>query len=179
MLVLKNSFLQPFTIFDIMQILTMVPGDWTRVKQIYESGIATGNATFQTSVPEWEEWDKAHIETCRLVAKEGERMIGWAALTRVSGRCVYAGVAELSVYIDEKDRGKGIGDALLKELIKESELQHFWTLQAGIFPENIASIKMHLSNGFRIIGTREKIGQMNGIWRDTVLLEKRSKFVGI
>jgi L-amino acid N-acyltransferase YncA len=162
-----------------MEILVMVPGDWPQVKQIYESGIATGNATFQTSAPEWEEWDKAHTENCRLVAREGERVVGWAALTPVSGRCVYAGVAELSVYIDENERGKGIGDALLKELIEVSELHHYWTLQAGIFPENLASIKMHVSNGFRIIGTREKIGRMNGIWRDTVLLERRSRMVGV
>ena len=156
----------------------MTPEDWPRVKQIYECGIATGHATFQNAAPDWEEWDKSHIQSCRLVARDGELVIGWAALTSVSGRCVYAGVAELSVYIDEGYRGKGNGDKLLKELILQSELHQFWTLQAGIFPENISSIKMHLSNGFRILGTREKIGKMNGIWRDTVLLERRSKIVG-
>src|SRR5580704_17681007 len=161
-----------------MEIMAMTPEDWPRVKQIYECGIATGHATFQNAAPDWEEWDKSHIQSCRLVARDGELVIGWAALTSVSGRCVYAGVAELSSYIDEGYRGKGNGDKLLNELTLQSELHQFWTLQAGIFPENISSIKMHLSNGFRILGTREKIGKMNGIWRDTVLLERRSKIVG-
>ena len=162
-----------------MQIVKMTVEQWPQVKAIYENGIATGQATFQTSAPEWEEWDKAHVETCRLVAIDDDRVIGWAALTPVSGRCVYAGVGEVSVYIDECARGKGVGKELLKELIHVSELHNFWTLQAGIFPENIASIKIHQSNGFSIIGKREKIGQMNGVWRDTVLLEKRSTNVGL
>lgn len=155
----------------------MKPDHWTQVKTIYENGIATRNATFQTSSPHWEEWDSAHIKTCRLVAVENEKVLAWAALTAVSGRCVYAGVGEVSVYVDEDARGKGIGRALLEELIKESEQHNFWTLQAGIFPENLASIKIHQSAGFRIIGTREKIGQINGLWRDTILLERRSKVV--
>jgi phosphinothricin acetyltransferase len=162
-----------------MEIIEMIPEHWPEVKSIYESGIATGQATFQTSSPEWEEWDSAHVKACRLVAVENDKVIGWAALTAFSGRCVYAGVGEVSVYVDRSARGKGVGKALLVELIKESELHNFWTLQAGIFPENIASIKIHEATGFRIIGTREKIGQMNGIWRDTVLLERRSTKVGV
>ncbi len=162
-----------------MEIIKMTSEHWPHVKAIYENGIATGQATFQTSSPEWEEWDSAHVKACRLVAIENDRVIGWAALTAVSGRCVYAGVGEVSVYVDESARGKGVGKALLKELIQESEDHNFWTLQAGIFPENIASIKIHESTGFRIIGTREKIGQMNGVWRDTILLERRSMAVGI
>ena len=161
-----------------MQIIEMKTDHWPRVKAIYENGIATGNATFQTSSPEWEEWDNAHVKTCRLVAIENERVLGWAAITAVSGRCVYAGVGEVSVYVDEKARGKGIGKRLLEELIKESEQHNFWTLQAAIFPENIASIKIHQASGFRIIGTRERVGQMNGTWRYTILLERRIDIVG-
>ena len=161
-----------------MEIIQMKPDHWPQVKAIYENGIATGHATFQTSAPEWEEWNSAHVKSCRLVAIENDKILGWAALTAVSGRCVYAGVAEVSVYVDEKVRGKGIGSALLYELIRESEEDNYWTIQAGIFPENMASIKIHQSAGFRIIGTREKIGQMNGIWRDTILLERRSTTVG-
>jgi L-amino acid N-acyltransferase YncA len=162
-----------------MELIKMNAAHWPQVKAIYENGIATGQATFQTSSPEWEEWDSAHVKTCRLVAIENDNVIGWAALTAVSGRCVYAGVGEVSVYVDESARGKGVGKALLNELIKESVLHNFWTLQAGIFPENIASVKIHESTGFRIIGTRVKIGQMNGVWRDTVLLERRSEKIGI
>jgi len=154
-------------------------GHWPSVKAIYEYGIATGHATFQTFAPPWGEWDKAHVKTCRLVAADNGKVFGWAALTAVSGRCVYAGVGEVSVYVDESARGKGVGKALLNELIRESELNNFWTLQAGIFPENTASIKLHESTGFRIIGKREKIGQMNGVWRDTILLERRSTRVGV
>jgi phosphinothricin acetyltransferase len=157
----------------------MEPHHWNEVRRIYEEGMATGNATFQETAPDWEEWDKTHIKTGRLVAIENENIIGWAALTPVSGRCVYGGVGEISVYVAENARGKGVGKDLLKSLIENSEASKFWTLQAGIFPENIASIKIHEANGFRIIGKREKIGQMNGIWRDTILLERRSKTVGI
>jgi L-amino acid N-acyltransferase YncA len=162
-----------------MQIEKMNPGHWPQVKLIYENGMATGNATFQTTAPEWEEWDKTHVPTCRLVAMEENKIAGWAALTPVSGRCVYAGVAEVSVYVADWSRGNGIGSALLAALVTESEMQNFWTLQAGIFPENTASVKMHESAGFRVIGKRERIGQMNGAWRDTLLLERRSKKTGI
>ena len=157
----------------------MEPHHWNEVKRIYEEGLSTGNATFQTTAPEWEEWDKAHIKSGRLVAFENGNLVGWAALTSVSDRCVYGGVAEISVYVSESARGKGVGKELLKALVKTSEANKFWTLQAGIFPENMASIKIHEANGFRVIGKREKIGQMKGVWRDTVLLERRSQKVGI
>ncbi len=161
-----------------MQIISMTAMHWPAVKAIYEEGIATGNATFQTGAPAWEEWDATHISTCRLVAVENGAVLGWAALTAVSGRCVYAGVAEVSVYVAAAARGKGLGRQLLEALVQESEQHQFWTLQAGIFPENEASIHLHEVCGFRIVGRREKIGQMNGKWRDTLLLERRSKIVG-
>jgi phosphinothricin acetyltransferase len=162
-----------------MQIIPMTAIHWPEVKAIYESGIATGNATFQTGAPTWEDWDAAHIKTCRLLAVDNDIILGWAALTPVSGRCVYAGVAEVSVYIGENARGKGIGRQLLDALIRESEQHNFWTLQAGIFPENVASIRLHEACGFRIVGRRERIGQLHGVWRDTMLLERRSSKVGV
>lgn len=162
-----------------MEISRLLPNHWPAVKTIYEQGIATGHATFQTSAPEWVEWDGAHLKHSRLVALENGQVIGWAALTPVSGRCVYAGVAEVSVYIDAASRGSGIGKALLQTLITESENYGLWTLQAGIFPENIASVRLHEKCGFRQLGIREKIGRHNGVWRDTVLLERRSKTVGL
>ena len=162
-----------------MQILSLLPGHWPAVKAIYESGLATGNATFQTSAPTWEEWDSAHFKHSRLIAVQDNQVLAWAALTPVSSRCVYAGVAEVSVYVDAASRGQGLGEQLLQALIEESEANGLWTLQAGIFPENIASLKIHEKTGFRQVGVREKIGQMNGIWRDTVLLERRSKTVAI
>lgn len=159
--------------FDKMQ-----PNDWPAVKKIYEEGIATGNATFQQQVPEWDEWDKSHLQHSRIVAKENGEVVGWAALTPVSGRCVYAGVGEVSVYVSDRARGKGVGKQLLQQLIHESEANGIWTLQAGIFPENIASIKIHEKGGFRTLGTRERIGRMNGVWRDTVFMERRSSIIG-
>lgn len=162
----------------IMQIEIMLPEHWQPVKKIYEEGIATGNATFQTTAPEWEEWDAAHVKNSRLVAIEHDEVLGWAAITAVSGRCVYAGVGEVSVYVAAAARGKGIGKKLLNALIAETEKNNFWTLQAGIFPENTGSIKIHEDCGFRIIGKREKIGRMKGVWRDTLLLERRSTIVG-
>jgi L-amino acid N-acyltransferase YncA len=162
-----------------MEITTMLPRHWDEVKKIYEEGIATGNATFQTSAPGWEEWNNLHLQTCRLIAVENNKILGWAALSPVSGRCVYAGVAEASVYVAAAARGKGVGKRLLQALINESEQHNIWTLQAGIFPENIGSIKIHETCGFRIIGKRERIGKMNGDWRDTILLERRSNVIGI
>lgn len=157
----------------------MLASDWEAVKQIYEEGIATGNATFQTTAPTWKEWDESHVPTCRLVALDDEELVlGWAALTAVSGRCVYAGVGEVSVYVSANARGKGVGKKLLQALIETSEQNNFWTLQAGIFPENETSISIHEALGFRQVGYREKIGEMNGVWRDTLLFEKRSTVVG-
>jgi len=162
-----------------MNIQSMRPEHWPSVKAIYEAGLSTGNASFQTSAPSWEEWDKSHLAHSRLVALDGDAVAGWAALTPVSGRCVYAGVAEVSVYIDASCRGKGVGKTLLQSLVSHSEQNGIWTLQAGIFPENTASIRLHESVGFRQIGIREKIGKMGDRWRDTVLLEKRSETVGL
>lgn len=161
-----------------MEIVQMLPHHWEAVKAIYLQGIATKNATLQTGAPEWEEWDKEHLESLRYVALIESVVAGWAALTPVSGRCVYAGVAEVSVYIHQGYRGKQIGKTLLKHLINESESQNIWTLQSGIFPENSASIALHEKCGFRIVGYREKIGKMNGIWRNIVLMERRSRIVG-
>ncbi len=162
-----------------MTLEKMLPGDWDAVKQIYEEGIATGHATFQQQAPGWDEWNKDHLPHSRIVAKENNEELGWAALTAVSGRCVYAGVGEVSVYVSAKARGKGLGKQLLQKLIEESEANNTWTLQAGIFPENLASIKIHEDCGFRIVGTRERIGQMKGVWRDTLLMERRSKIIGV
>ena len=162
----------------MMNIYRLEEAHWPQVKSIYEQGIATGNATFETSAPEWQDWQKSHIEACRIVMVENGFVVGWAALTHVSGRCIYAGVAEVSVYVSLADQGKGIGNALLARLILESENNGFWTLQASIFPENIASLKIHQQTGFRIVGVRKQIGKMNGIWRDTILLERRSDKIG-
>jgi L-amino acid N-acyltransferase YncA len=151
---------------------------WEAIRAIYLQGIATGNATFETSAPECEAWDAGHLASCRIVAKLGDEIVGWAALSAVSKRAVYRGVAEVSVYVGEDARGKGIGTALLAELVAESEAAGIWTLQAGIFPENEASIRMHKNAGFRVVGTRGRIGQMDERWRDTVLMERRSASVG-
>lgn len=162
-----------------INIETMTPTDWPRVREIYLEGIDTGNATFELKAPDWDEWDAGHLKQPRLVARDGDSIVGWAALTPVSGRCVYGGVAEVSVYVAENGRGKGLGKRLLKALVDASEANGIWTLQAGIFPENTASIELHLRNGFREVGRRERIGKMKGVWRDTVLLERRSKIVGV
>jgi phosphinothricin acetyltransferase len=161
-----------------MFIREMEAADWPAVRTIYAEGIATGNATFETKPPEWADWDKAHRPDSRFVAEADGTVYGWAALTPVSGRCVYAGVAEVSVYVSEAGRGKGIGARLLQKLVETSEHTGLWTLQAGIFPENTASVRLHEKAGFRLIGRREKIGQMQGVWRDTLLFERRSQIVG-
>jgi phosphinothricin acetyltransferase len=155
------------------------PADWPAVRAIYLEGIATGNATFEREAPEWEAWSAAHIPECRLVASIDGKIAGWAALSPVSSRCVYAGVAEVSVYVATVARGKGAGTALLAALIEASEARGIWTLQAGIFPENTASVALFTKAGFRVAGHRERIGRMDGRWRDTLLLERRSAVVGI
>ncbi|GGD47811.1 phosphinothricin N-acetyltransferase [Muriicola marianensis] len=156
----------------------MTPVDWPEVARIYAEGIATGFATFEKEVPPYEIWDKAHTSSCRLVAVEQDTITGWAALSPVSGRCVYGGVAEVSVYVGKTGRGKGIGKLLLSALVDESEKAGFWTLQSGIFPENEGSVRIHLQCGFRQIGYRERIGQLDGVWKDNLIFERRSKKVG-
>jgi phosphinothricin acetyltransferase len=153
-------------------IRPLLAPDWPAVRAIYLEGIATGNATFETAAPEWERWDAAHLAHCRFVAA-AETVLGFAALSPVSARQVYAGVAEVSVYVGAQTRGAGVGRALLGELIRISEAAGIWTLQAGIFPENHASLRLHETAGFRIVGTRERIGRLAGRWRDVVLLERR------
>ncbi|WP_054636698.1 GNAT family N-acetyltransferase [Thalassobacillus sp. C254] len=157
----------------------MTEKDWEQVRTIYEEGIATGNATFETNAPAWEKWDEKHARECRLVVRSATAILGWAALTPVSNRNVYAGVAEVSIYISKKSKGMGVGSRLLAALIAESEKQGYWTLQSGIFPENTASLRLHKKHGFREVGRRERIGKMNGVWRDTVLLERRSVKIGM
>ena len=158
----------------------MQPMDWGQVADIYLSGIKTGVATLQSKVPNWEEWSKEHSEACRYVARSGDTILGWTALTPVSGRCVYAGVAEVSIYINEDFRNKGVGTALLTELIRGSEAAGYWTLQASINQKNTPSQGLFMKCGFREIGIREKIGQTpDGKWQDIILVEKRSRTVGI
>lgn len=157
----------------------MDASDWADVRAIYLEGIETGNATFEVEAPSWEAWDSAHLREPRLAARDGAgRVLGWAALTPVSGRCVYAGVGDLSVYVAAAARGRGVGRALLEALIDASERAGIWTLQAGIFPENAASLKLHRGCGFRDVGRRERIGKLKGVWRDVLLLERRSGAVG-
>ena len=151
----------------------MTPNDWDAVRTIYLEGIATGNATFETEAPDYETWNRNHLNFARLVARANNGIVGWAALSPVSIRRVYAGVAEVSVYVAESARGFGVGRALLGSLIEESERNGIWTLQAGIFPENNASIALHETCGFRQVGARERIGALNGVWRDVILMERR------
>ena len=141
---------------------------------IYEAGVATRNATFEMAVPAWEEWDARHLPRPRLVAVEGGAVVGWAALSPASARACYAGVAEDSVYVAPGRQGRGVGQALLEELVARSEADGIWTLQTSIFPENRASLALHQRCGFRVVGVRERIGQLDGVWRDTVLLERRA-----
>jgi len=155
----------------------MKASDWEQVRSIYLEGIASGNSTFETEAPSWEKWDEAHLQIARLVRRDGNRILGWAALSPVSKRNVYRGVAELTVAVTESARGQGVGRALLEALIDESEKNGIWTLQASIFPENTTSIKLHLRCGFREVGRRERIGMLNGVWRDTLLFERRSATV--
>ena len=161
------------------EITPMHVEHWTAVREIYGEGMATGNATFETELPEWQKWDSAHRKDCRLIARKLDQVLGWAALSPVSGRRVYSGVAEVSVYVAAAARSSGVGKSLLQALIAESELHGIWTLQAGIFPENVASIALHKSCGFRKVGLRRRIGKLGERWRDVMLLERRSATVGI
>jgi len=171
-------------------IIPMPPELWPAVREIYRGGIATGNATFETELPDWDKWDSSHRKDCRLVAtapidestsklpNAKLRVLGWAALSAVSSRRVYAGVAEVSVYVAAAARGRGLGKALLQALVQQSEGSGIWTLQAGVFPENIASIALHKSCGFREVGIRRRIGKLGDTWRDVVFLERRSSKIG-
>jgi L-amino acid N-acyltransferase YncA len=160
-----------------MEIRDLRPLDWPEVAAIYEDGIRSGNATFEVAPPSWEDWDAGHTDV-RLVAELEGRTVGWAALSATSSRCCYRGVAENSVYVASPAQGQGVGRALLEELIARSEAAGIWTLVAGIFPENKASVRLHLGCGFRLVGVRERLGELNGVWRDVLLLERRSGVVG-
>jgi len=153
------------------------PEDWPAVRGIYEDGIRDGDATFETEIPSWERWDAAHPEL-RLVAEREGAVVGWAALSPASSRHAYRGVGEVSVYVAEDARGGGIGRALLEELVRRSELSGYWTLTAGVFPENEASLRLHEACGFREVGVRRGIGESDGVWRDVVWLERRSTVIG-
>jgi L-amino acid N-acyltransferase YncA len=161
-----------------MHIREMLPEDYPSVSAIYQQGIETHNATFETAAPNWEAWNQKHSPFCRLLALENDVIIGFAALMPYSSRAVYEGVGVLSIYIHDNFQGRGVGRFLLKNLIEESEKQGIWMLQAGILPENKASIALHRKMGFRKVGYREKIAKMNGKWRDILLLERRSMIVG-
>jgi L-amino acid N-acyltransferase YncA len=156
-----------------MRIESMHEDVWPAVAEIYAEGIATRNATFETAVPSWEEWDTGHFEEHRLVATDETGVLGWAALAPISWRPAYAGVAEVSVYVAGRARGEGVGRFLLAALVESARAGGLWTLQAGIFPENEASLALHLSLGFRNVGVRERIGSLDGVWRDVELLELR------
>jgi phosphinothricin acetyltransferase len=162
----------------------MKPEDWQQVRSIYLEGIGTGNSTFEADAPDWKKWDSVHIREHRLVVKEHDTVLAWAALSPVSTRCVYSGVAELSLYVAAGQRGKGIGSTLLAALIISTEKAGLWTLQGGIFPENTSSLRLVRTHGFKEIGRREKIGKMTygdlaGTWRDVILVERRSTVAGI
>ena len=162
------------------EIREMQPQDGAKVIEIFQEGIDGGNATFDTTAPTWEVWDQKYFNMCRFVLEDtDENVLGWAALQPISNRDCFKGVAEVSIYLKNEVQGKGLGSMLLRKLISDSEEHEFWTLQSGIFPENEASIYVHEKWGFQLVGKREKIGQMNGVWRDIVLLERRSKVVGI
>jgi L-amino acid N-acyltransferase YncA len=151
--------------------------DWPEVASIYGAGIDTGDATFETDVPSWEAWDAAHLAENRLVALSEDRVVGWAALAPVSDRCCYEGVAENSVYVAPDAQGQGVGRALLERLVGDSEQAGVWTVQTGVFPENAASVALHLKCGFRVVGLRERLGRLDGAWRDVLFLERRSEVI--
>ena len=157
-----------------LYLTPLLPEHWHAVACIYAEGIATGNSTFETDAPAWEAWDAKHLPEHRLIALSDGEVVGWAALSAVSERCVYAGVTEGSVYVAAAARGRGVGRALLEELIRRSEEAGIWTIQAGIFPENVASVRLHERVGFRVVGLRKRLGQREGVWRDVLFLERRS-----
>lgn len=161
-----------------LTIAPMTPEDWPAVRAIFAEGIATGHATFETEVPEWAAWDAGHLLSPRLVARSEGSIAGWAALSPVSRRRCYAGVAEVSIYVAGRARGRGVGRALLEALAAAADGAGLWTLQAVMFPENPASVALHRRAGFRLVGRRERIGRLNGAWRDTLLLERRSPSTG-
>jgi L-amino acid N-acyltransferase YncA len=161
-----------------MRIEALQPEHWPSVAAIYAEGLATGDATFETQVPEWEAWDAGHLPAHRLVALDGAEVLGWAAVSSVSERCVYAGVVELSLYVGAAARGRGVGRALLDALVASTEAAGIWTIQSGVFPENTASLALHAACGFRVVGARERLGRSgDGRWRDVVLLERRSRLI--
>ena len=162
-----------------MDLINISEENFPEVAKIYDEGLLTGTATFETTIPSWSKWDSGHLAFGRIMALEENNYLGWAALSPVSSRCVYGGVAEVSVYVSETARGKGVGEFLLKNLIEISEANNIWTLQSGIFRDNTASHKLHIKCGFREIGYKERVGQLRGVWKDNVLLERRSKVVGV
>ncbi len=164
---------------EAIQILRLEPLHWDRVRDIYVEGLATGEASFETRAPDWTEWDRGHLARPRLIATRGGQIVGWVALSAVSRRQCYAGVGEVSIYVAGEARGQGIGKRLLQEAIPASEAEGIWTLQAVIYPTNLPSVRLHEACGFRVVGRRERIAQRDGVWRDTLLLERRSAVVGV
>jgi L-amino acid N-acyltransferase YncA len=160
-----------------MELQPLRPEDWPAVRAIYQAGIATGDATFETAAPDWPAWDAAHLADHRLVARVDGQVVGWAALAPVSDRCAYAGVAEASIYVAPQAQGRGVGRALLTAVVASAEQAGIWTVQTGIFPENQASLGLHEACGFRVVGVRERLGRLHGRWRDVVLLERRSPVI--
>ena len=157
----------------------MTATDWDAVRRIYQQGLDTGNASFETEAPGWEAWNAKYHAHSRLVARDGSRVVAWAALAPVSPRACYAGVAEVSLYVADDCRGRGVGNKLLTALIESSEQNGIWTLYGSTFPENVASCRLHVAHGFRLVGRRERIGCHHGVWRDTLLFERRSNSVGV
>jgi len=160
-----------------MEVRGLRSEDWPEVARIYREGIETGNATFETEVPSWEEWDAGHLRSCRFAAERDGQVVGWIALAPVSRRPCYEGVAEISVYVAESARGEGVGSELLAAVVESAERDGIWTLQTSVFPENEPSLALLRRFGFRTVGTRERIGRLHGVWRDTVLVERRSEVV--
>ena len=160
-----------------MKIRPLLKEDWPIVKKIYQEGMDTGIATFETHCPDWEIWNSKFLQKCRIIVEEDGKVLGWAALSPTSKRAVYKGVVEVTIYIDLNQTGKGIGTKLMTALVEQSEQAGFWTLQSSIFSENKSSIQLHLKAGFRVLGTRERIAKRDGIWKDTVFLERRSQLI--